>query len=373
MPQLRVYRSFIKKAADTGKYLIIWDDKRRYEGQFKGFDPQGEFVILVDVKIRDENEEIESPEILIPIENIKIVSTETEEEHKKRRALKLNVSKGILMPGVSEENLGEISAPMPQEIVIETETKAGNEISKVSTSPLTVEKEEKAEELEKPLVESIKPETSKPAEEVKPIEETEPKAEEKSLATEEEDLVSVIDKEIDTTVLSPETKELIEKISQKITSAEQDSSLEPPAKEETVPQQIIKEEPVIEKIEKEVQPEVKVPGPEITPESGLKKTTEGEKVATSDTVSQALKVSQPAGEKPAKSEKPSLTTAVIEEKSKKAANAKIFKESKVKKPEIPRRKVDIGTLILDIIIVILAIVAVGILAVTLLNIKLPFF
>lgn len=368
MPQLRVYRSFIKKAADSGKYLIIWDEKRRYEGQFKGFDPQGEFVILVDVKIRDESEEIESPEILIPIENIKIVSTETEEEHKKRRLQKTEVRTGILMPGVSLESVETVSVPKPDELK-EVSVEEPLQVSLEEKKP-----EEKTEKLPEKALEEVKPiELEKPQEPLEKPELKEVPAEEAKSLPVEEDLVSVIEKDVDTSVLSQETKELIERLSKKELETEQGVQIEK-AKPEIVEEKLEETSPVVEQVA-EIErvdagkEEIVIPKPQLE----VNQTKKQAEAPLQKPAPQIEKTVEAPKSVESKQEVQKKATAVIEEKSKKAAASPLFKESKVKKPEIPKRRVDIGTLILDIIIVILSIVAIGILAVTLFNIKLPFF
>jgi|GEM_PF-7084672 len=372
MPQLRVYRSFIKKAADSGKYLIIWDDKRRYEGRFKGFDPQGEFVILVDVLIKDENEEIESPEILIPIEDIKIVSTETEEERRKRLASHREVQTGVLMPGVKPETIAEISVPAPE---------------KVTSESVMPQKEPKLKETEEPSIPKLPEiEAAAPGEEVeaeplraeekKAFEELKPEMdvfEEKSLPEKQEErkedtLVSVLESDVDTSVLSSETRELIKELSKKAALQPDSQKIEAPIPPETVP---AAQTPTVEE---KVSPQAVKSGAEVKTEATAAKKTTSSTETTSH--QQATTAAEPVAEvrQTASGETAprKAATTIIEEKSKKAASSRIFAEGKAKKPDIPKRKVDIATLILDILIVILGIVAIGILAVTFLGIKLPF-
>lgn len=370
MPQLRVYRSFIKKAADSGKYLIIWDDKRRYEGQFKGFDPQGEFVILVNVLIKDETEEIESPEILIPIENIKIVSTETESERSRRRKLKAEVESGILMPGVTPESVKDISAHKPEKLFFKPEQIFQKESKESFEGEIQSKKTEKSAENKLEKVPTLETEEKKEAI-LLPQEKSEKKPEiqgenigEEKIAGEE--LVSVIDKEFDASILSPETRELIEKLSLQKKAKEDRPSSEAlkssKVSEETSPNVEIM--PTIETVKQPMNSQIVIPKPEILPNETFKKSE----------VSAQTKQNEETVEKVEPKEFQSkTTTAVIEEKSKKAASSTLFKKAAASKPEIPKRRIDLGTLILDIIIVILSIVAIGILAVTLFDIKLPFF
>lgn len=360
MPQLRVYRSFIKKAADSGKYLIIWDDRRRYEGQFKGFDPQGEFVILANVKIKDENEEIESPEILIPIENIKIVSTETEEEYARRRAEKSKIRTGYIMPGVTEESVRAIESS-PESLY-----KVREEDEKDASEPEVSVKEQKTA-----------PQPAPPREESSADRKTEAALEPagKDIQTEkapDTDLVSVLEEDVDTNVLSTSTRELVEKLKLKEAETKETANLagaeqEKARLEETAP--AIEEIPKIEVAERERKEGLLIPEPKVE----VKENVRVDRPQPQKVMSEQQKQAKPAQpqQKPADTAKPA--TAVIEEKSRKAASSTLFKEQKVGKPEIPKRRVDVGTLILDIIIVILSIVAIGILAITLFNIRLPFF
>lgn len=352
MPQLRVYRSFIKKAADSGKYLIIWDDQRRYEGLFKGFDPQGEFVILTDVTIVDKQEEIYAPETLIPIENIKIVSTETEEQRKRRLESKVEVAVGTLMPGKTIEEVEKIEVKKPEKI--EEPKEVSEFVPEPATKPLsTVEQKKPSEEevlpKEEPKLveiekrEELKPEEEKPA--VKPE------------SKEEGDFVSVIEKEVDDTLLSTETRELLKEISEKAQAFEKkENQMEPKKNFEATA-------PSIE-LEKPVEPEISIiedkkkefPGVKEEPQKVEK--TEQTKTLTAT----APKTEEPKGKTP----------KVIAEKSEKVARSKFFAKAETKKPELPKRKVDIGTIILDVIIVILGIIAIGLLVVTVLGIRLPF-
>jgi hypothetical protein len=361
MPQLRVYRSFIKKAADMGKYLIIWDEKRRYEGKFKGFDPQGEFVILVDVLIKDENEEIESPEVLIPIENIKIVSTETEEERRKRLASQREIQTGLLMPGVKPETVTSIPVAAPEVIKVEENVLKEQAEEKYKEKPAAIEPQE-IKEPEKPA--QVEDKFEQKIEEVESIPKTvSTKTSEKEEQPEKEDtLVSVLESDVDTSILSQETKELIEELSRKAAARAVTETKEQVDQEVTASPL-----PKVEVLEEKTSPKIVIPEVELKPE-----TTISEK-----TVPPAQSAPKPAAESKVETKsEPAVTkktaTAIIEEKSKKAAASRIFAEQKTKKPEIPKRKVDIATLILDILIVILGIVAIGILAVTFLGIKLPF-
>jgi small nuclear ribonucleoprotein (snRNP)-like protein len=353
MPQLRVYRSFIKKAADTGKYLIIWDDQRRYEGVFKGFDPQGEFVILSDVTIIDKQEELHAPETLIPIENIKIVSTETEEQRKRRLESKVEVAVGTLMPGKTIEEAERIEVKKPEKI------EEPKEITEFIPEPEPKPRE--IVEEEKPVVEeAFSEEEQKPAE-AEAQEALKPEAQEpasKPETREEGDFVSVIESEVDTSLLSPETRELLKEISEKAAAVEKkEEPVEVPKKdfEETAP--------AIEPV-KPAEPEISIIEDKKTEVPGLKEEPQKvEKVEPAKTaVTPATKAEEPKGKTP----------KVIAEKSEKAARSKFFAKAETKKPELPKRKVDIGTIILDIIIVILGIVAIGLLVVTVLGIRLPF-
>lgn len=361
MPQLRVYRSFIKRAADSGKYLIIWDEKRRYEGQFKGFDPQGEFVILANVKIKDESEEIESPEILIPIENIKVVSTETEEEYAKRRAAKSKIKEGYIMPGVTEETVKKITGAWENLIKVkEEETEGANE-------PAPLKQEEKIDRA-----------TAAPEKQVPSAEKTDSNAGTETAAglqtkqAQANDLVSVLEEDVDTASLSSSTKELVEKL-----KAVEKEPGEPatPVKKESESVKLEETAPAIEAIPKIEVEEPKKSEDLIIPEPKVevKEAGQVEQVRQAKTVPEQDKQKRIPQPQPSRAEAAKPATAVIEEKSRKAASSTLFKEQKVGKPEIPKRRVDIGTLILDVIIVVLSIVAIGILAVTLFNIRLPFF
>lgn len=399
MPQLRVYRSFIKKAADSGKYLIIWDERRRYEGLFKGFDPQGEFVVLSDVTIYDGDERISSPEILIPIEDIKIVSTETEEERNKRLSSKVKLSTGILMPGVTKEEIGEIKTPLPEEI------KEAPEAEEIREEPEKVEKaiEEKEESSsegfsrfpfeteEKPsvskelvsAVEEPKPSVEVETPEEEPVEKiSEPvvqavEEEKKEPAEKDSENVfsSVLEAEPDTSVLSPETRELLQKFTEKLQETPEVKS----SVEETKPEIRIDagEKTEISILEEE---KSKIAGQTHIEETRVVEPVEAPSVSTQPAPAQtpepAAKVQAAGPEttpKPAPEVSPKpKTTEIIEKKSEKAASSKFFAKSEKKKPVVPKRKLDLGTLILDILIVILGILAIGILAVTILGIKLPF-
>lgn len=374
MPQLRVYRSFIKKAADSGKYLIIWDDKRRYEGRFKGFDPQGEFVILVDVLVRDENEEIESPEILIPIENIKIVSTETEEERRKRIASQKEIQTGVLMPGVKPEAVAEIPVPAPEKVaseeVVPQKEPVVEQAEKLSvpSAPMPPKAEAEPEKKEEAEAESRKMEQEAVSAGLTPEEKAfeEKTQPEKKEANKEDTLVSVLESDVDTSILSGETRELIEELSKKAAVRPEGEKVEAaePGPAPVAEASAVKEKP---------EPQPAKPSPEVKPEAAVQKTSSATESAYGTKAAPAAGVRaearQPVSAEP---ETKKAATTIIEEKSRKAASSKIFAEGKTKKPDIPRRKVDIATLILDILIVILGIVAIGILAVTFLGIKLPF-
>ncbi len=309
MAQLRVYRSFIKKAADEGKYLIIWDDSRRYEGVFKGFDPQGEFIILTEVTIRDAGESIFSPEILIPIGAIKVVSSETEAERTRR--LEEEKAKGALT---------------------ETPVSSVKEIEKELLQPPQIEVKEKV----KPSVEGVEQvETSEP-EEAAP-----------------ETIVTAKEEAVEKPELSEETKAIVEEVT---TGVEKEV-------EAGIPPEIAR---------KDVMP--------------VEKRSEAEKIEGVAAGEVEKKIEKAAGvtEKPI--EKKPIETAenerakkvqarlkAISEESQKAAKSPYFSKKEEAKPaEVPKRRIDIGTLILDIIIVILAVIAVLIAVVAIFGIKLPF-
>ncbi len=392
MPQLRVYRSFIKKAADSGKYLIIWDERRRYEGLFKGFDPQGEFVVLSDVTIYDGDERISSPEILIPIEDIKIVSTETEEERNRRFASKLKLSTGILMPGVTKEEIEEIKTPLPEEIKEAPEAKEireepekaekaieeKEEISFEGFSRFPLETEEPVSAVEEPKS-SVEVEAPKkePVEKISEpvVQATEEEKKEPGEKESENVFSSVLEAEPDTSVLSPETRELLQKFTEKLQETPEVKS----SVEETKPEIRIDagEKTEISILEEE---KSKIAGQTHIEETRVVEPVEAPSVSTQPAAAQtpkpAAKVQAAGSEttpKPAPEVSPKpKTTEIIEKKSEKAASSKFFAKSEKKKPVVPKRKLDLGTLILDILIVILGILAIGILAVTILGIKLPF-
>lgn len=310
MAQMRVYRSFIKKAADEGKHLLIWDDSRRYEGVFKGFDPQGEFVILTDVTIKDAGESIFSPEILIPISTIKIVSSETEEERTRR-----------LKEEKSKVSLTEAPAPA---------------IEKVRREPLQPPQIEVKEEV-RPLAEELE----RP-EEVKPGEVTGAKA-------------PVSEQEVaEKPGLSEETRAIVEEMVTRVRE-ESEAEVSPEVAEEKVsPAETPSEAAEIE---------------EVVPGEVEKKLEKAKEIAEKPIAEKAASAEVPDE----KAKKVQARLKAISEESQKVSRSPYFSRKKEAKPAVvPKRRIDVGTLILDVIIVILAVIAVLIAVVAIFGIKLPF-
>lgn len=430
MAQLRVYRSFIKKAADEGKLLIIWDEARRYEGMFKGFDPQGEFLILTDVTIKDADQTITSPEILIPIETIKIVSSETEEEKARRLAGAVAPPAAQAAPSVPlaqppaappppEPARPEVVEPVapPAPSWFETEPSFGSEPAgeravvepEVSAPEVTGVAPEPAgevatsEEAAEPAFEAApgvasggaglagKPEVPEealePAREVAAetaesaaklseatrslIEELTAAAEEK-VAEEKPREVAGFEAPAYRVVEQPEEKPAMK-------LEETHPSVEPP-----LPGGVRAEARIEEAAEKApVAPTPPLAGvtpvsPSTIEERLAEKAAPGEAVAPAAPAVSTPVAPEPVEKAPApaaeKEEAVSEKARKISEKSKKASRSPFFAGKKqVTTTAVPKRKVDIGTLILDIMIVILAIIAVLIGVVAIFGIKLPFF
>lgn len=75
MSSKEVYRNFIQQAAGQKKSIILWDAQRRYEGRFKSFDASGDYVILSDVTIVQPDAVMTVSEILLSLASLKIVSS----------------------------------------------------------------------------------------------------------------------------------------------------------------------------------------------------------------------------------------------------------------------------------------------------------
>lgn len=399
MAQLRVYRSFIKKAADEGKHLIIWDESRRYEGSFKGFDPQGEFLILTDVKIRDSGQIINSPEILIPIETIKVVSSETEEDKSLRIKMETVVAATIktqeaesaktpastaVEEGVAKPFLDETAKPGP------TYEKASFEPPVLEPAPeATIPAEETVPEVEEtPAAEVyIKPESEIEVE--GPVLEKEKEKEGKETAPLEEkmlpeELSEVPPKEQEFAGISSETRALIEELT---TSLEKKETAE--AKREALLEITAGKPELVEETPAAPSTEIETIQPAAVTKEEATASTSVVSVETSqieEKLTKGAKAEMPPS--PVLEKKPTLDEAkapealvempdkarVISEKSKTVSRSPFFATKKdAKASMVPRRRLDIGTLILDIMIVILAVIAVLIAVVAIFRVKLPFF
>ncbi len=320
----KFYRSFIKKAADEGRVIVVWDGNRRYEGTFKGFDPTGDFLVLSDVSIAEKEETLFGSEIILPLDILTVVSA------------------GI--------PTGE---PTPVRRVAHEESFAPQEAQREVLPSVEVSKE------------------------VPPISQESIKEEAKAILPEKKAEKPVASP---STVTSPVPKEKFSLL-----------NLLPWRKSSLKVEEVagVKPTPVFEG---------KIFEKPITPKPGTPKPVTSTGVSAPSPPSPLLPKKEGIGRESVKEvTKPSPTTPkvvpapeevkpqtqkvtprivppeVIEKKSAQVSTSQFFTESKgIETPSLPQRKFDIGTLILDILIVLLTLVAISIAVMGFLHVKLPF-
>lgn len=351
MSSKRIYQQFIRKTASEGKSIVAWDKNRRYEGIFKSFDPTGEFVVLSQVWVSEGDETIFVSEMLLPLDDLSIVSAG--------------------LPVAEEEPFAEEEMLPTQKIypIEAVEEKPAVEpepvVSPTPPAPLESQREKKVE----------RGEEARPVSEVKPVEKTTP--------------------------LPPQPVERLEKpggvrLAENLPKVPQAKEAAAPVAAEREIEELSTAKPVMprhlakpeEKGESELlvnrvktffsqkfkrdkkikKGEVKV-AREIPPTP----TFQGSNVQPRPVHAAATKVgwAQRLPRFPTRAPVPKVPPQVIQRKSAQVSASSFFSDEGPS-TVMPPRRLDIGTLILDVLIGLLTLVAIAIVVMGFLRVKLPF-
>jgi len=369
LPSKKIYQQFIRKTAAEGKSIVAWDASRRYEGVFKQFDPTGEFVVLTNVWVSEGQETIFVSEMLLPLESLTIVSA------------------GLPIESFEEETYEEFGSVYPIEAQPETEPSFPQSPATAGDVALNLSEAQKAEE---PLKSTEKPEESpsetapfpeptvsklinlptatppSTATEAQPAQTPSPSSQPSSTAA-----VSTAGTEISVSA-APAGKEAFEK------SAVASASLETPKTGEKKEEK----EPLEEKtapIQKVKAGFGKVPGffQKIFSRKPREEYTQdvARKIPPTPAyqASRSRRAVPPMPSRPVAPVTPPPTAhpQVIQRRSAQVSASSFFTQPVPAQATIPKQKVDLGTLILDILIGILTLVVIAIVAMGFLGIKIP--
>lgn len=366
MSSKKIYQQFIRKTASEGKSIVAWDASRRYEGVFKQFDPTGEFVILTNVWVSEGQETIFVSEMLLPLDNLTIVSA------------------GLPIETFEEETYEEFGAVYPAEISPETRVPSVSQPTMEGDTAFTFSQAESFEEPAYQVEESKepKPETSPSVESalsklinlptVSSEKPTEPAASEPPVASQPMVVPT-----------APSETSKLEKLAP--AAVESETTAEQKAK--TTSSEIKEpEEKEGETLEEKTAPIQKVKAgfgklPGFFNKVFKKKPMQEhpQNLARKIPPTPAYRYSQPkhifppVPPKPTAPVAPSPTThpQVIQRRSAQVSTSSFFAQPVPSQAAIPKQKVDIGTLILDILIGILTLVVIAIVAMGFLGIKIP--
>ncbi len=366
MSSKKIYQQFIRKTASEGKSVVAWDASRRYEGVFKQFDPTGEFVILTNVWVSEGQETIFVSEMLLPLDSLTIVSaglpieTFEEETYEEFGAVyPAEVSPEVRVPSISQPAVeGDTAFVFPQTEPLE---KPAFQVEK-SKEP-TPEASPSVESAVSKLINLPTPSSEKPIEPAAP----EPPVASQPTAT---------------PTVSSETSKL-EKLAP--ASGESETAAEQEAK--TTSSDIKEpEEKKEETLEEKTAPMQKVkagfgkiPGFFNKVFKKKPKQEHPQNVARKIPPTPAYRSSQPKRMFPPVPSRPTVPVTpsptahpqVIQRRSAQVSTSSFFAQPVPSQAAIPKQKVDIGTLILDILIGILTLVVIAIVAMGFLGIKIP--
>jgi hypothetical protein len=350
MSSKRIYQQFIRKTASEGKSIVAWDKNRRYEGIFKSFDSTGEFVVLSQVWVSEGDETIFVSEMLLPLDDLSIVSAGLPVAEEEPFAEEEMLSTQEIYP----------AKPVEEKPAVKPETV----VPPISSTPSESQREEKVEKEEetrpggearpeekttppppKPLERSEKPEVVKPAE---------------SLPNVSHGRESAVPVAAERKIGEPAAKQAPPRHLAKPKEKEESELLVDRVK--TFFSQKFKMGRKVKKGEARVAREIP-PTP----------TFQGSNVQPRPTHAAATKVgwAQRLPRFPTRAPVPKIPPQVIQRKSAQVSASSFFSEEGPS-TVMPPRRLDIGTLILDILIGLLTLVAIAIVVMGFLRVKLPF-
>lgn len=370
MSSKKIYQQFIRKTASEGKSIVAWDASRRYEGVFKQFDPTGEFVILTNVWVSEGQETIFVSEMLLPLDSLTIVSAglpvETFEEETFEEfgavypaesppeaentpaftpAMEGDTAFTLSQTGPIEKPVSPVEKP--SEISSETQPPVESAVSKLINLPMASPASSSEAEVEaapaEPKVSSRAPAPSAVSSEASKVEEA---------AVSEKTEITAEPK-----TASAEIKESVEK-------------KEEIPEEKTAPMQKVKGgigklpgffQKVFQRKPKQEYPQDVAQ--KIPPTPAYR-------------ASQPRRIFPPGPSIPTRpavpaTPPPAAHPQVIQRRSAQVSTSSFFNQPVPSQAAIPKQKVDIGTLILDILIGILTLVVIAIVAMGFLGIKIP--
>lgn len=368
MSSKKIYQQFIRKTASEGKSIVAWDASRRYEGVFKQFDPTGEFVILINVWVSEGQETIFVSEMLLPLDSLTIVSAglpiETFEEETYEEF-------GAVYPAEVSPEAGVPSVPQPP---MEGDTAfAFSQTEPVEKSSYPVEKpKEPASEVSPPVeTEASKlinlptpPPSSEAPVEPAPFEPP---------VTSQPAVVSTASSgtsKLETALPTSGKGEVVAEQKMKTTSAEikePEEKKEDVFEEKTAPMQKVKAG--FGKLPGFFQKVFKRKPKQEYPQDVARKIPPTPAYRSS----QPKRIFPPVPPRPTVPATPPPTAhpQVIQRRSAQVSTSSFFAQPAPTQAAIPKQKVDIGTLILDILIGILTLVVIAIVAMGFLGIKIP--
>lgn len=369
MSSKKIYQQFIRKTASEGKSIVAWDASRRYEGVFKQFDPTGEFVILTNVWVSEGQETIFVSEMLLPLDSLTIVSA------------------GLPVETFEEETFEEFGAVYPAEAPSEAEntptftppmegdtafTFSQTEPMEKPVSPVEKPKEPSAETpspVESAVSKLINLPTAPPSSPETPVEPApvEPKVTSQaptSLAGSSQVSQAGGVETSGKTEMSAESKKASAEIKDSVKKEEEIPE------EKTAPMQKVKAgfgklpgffQKVFQRKSKPEYPQDVAP--KIPPTPAYRASQPKRVFPTPPTIPSrsAGPVTPP----------PTAHPQVIQRRSAQVSTSSFFAQPVPSQASIPKQKVDIGTLILDILIGILTLVVIAIVAMGFLGIKIP--
>ncbi len=367
MSSKKIYQQFIRRTASEGKSIVAWDANRRYEGVFKQFDPTGEFVILANVWVSEGQETIFVSEMLLPLDSLNIVSA------------------GLPIETFEEETYEEFGAVYPTEVSQEAETpltfQSAMETEKTLTSSPTETGErsaslvERSKESDSTAQMPIDSATSKLVNLPLTSTSSPPTAPDESISAQSSAPSVFTSGTSKSATVPPSSKEAKIAAEPLVTTSpgevkSSDEKKDETQEEKTAPIQKVKTG--FEKIPRFFQKVFKKKA----------KQEYSQDVARKIPPTPAYRSSQPRRTFPSVppvsprvtvpgTPPPAAHPQVIQRRSAQVSTSSFFSQPVPYQADIPKQKVDIGTLILDILIGILTLVVIAIVAMGFLGIKIP--